>query len=152
MTDEPEAPQPPDPRPGERRDEPGVPAAGAPAPGWYPDPEYAGYQRWWDGNQWSGAPQPMANHGPPGAPSSGFPTHPGGYASPPASTSNAFAVTAIVLGAIAFLFFPIILGPLAIVFAGIALSKGQSLAKVAMGVAIGGMVLGFVFGFLAAGF
>lgn len=79
--------------------------------------------------------------------------HPGGgHPAAPASTSNAFAITAIVLGAIAFLFFPIILGPLAIIFAGVALSKGQSLAKVAMGIAIGGMVLGFVFGFLAAGF
>ena len=30
------------------------------APGWYPDPERAAHQRYWDGNQWVGQPAPVA--------------------------------------------------------------------------------------------
>jgi uncharacterized Tic20 family protein len=38
-----------------------------PAPGWYPDPEAAGGQRYWDGTQWTehrSAPAPVAPAGP----------------------------------------------------------------------------------------
>jgi uncharacterized protein len=35
--------------------------ANAPAgPGWYPDPQTPGTQRYWDGTQWTGEPQPVA--------------------------------------------------------------------------------------------
>jgi uncharacterized Tic20 family protein len=34
-------------------------------PGWYPDPEMPGAQRYWDGTQWTGEPQPMATTAPP---------------------------------------------------------------------------------------
>jgi hypothetical protein len=31
-----------------------------PRPGWYPDPEYPAYQRYWDGRQWTDDRAPMA--------------------------------------------------------------------------------------------
>ena len=40
-----------------------------PAPGWYPDPEVAGGQRYWDGSQWTEHKAPGAQPAPaPGAP------------------------------------------------------------------------------------
>jgi len=35
------------------------------APGWYPDPEQPGQQRYWDGTQWVGTPAPVAPAQPP---------------------------------------------------------------------------------------
>lgn len=31
----------------------------AAAPGWYPDAQYPGYVRWWDGAQWTAQVQPV---------------------------------------------------------------------------------------------
>lgn len=48
-----------------------------PAAGWYPDPEYAGQQRYWDGQQWTDHRAPMATGGEPqwpaGQPQARFP-------------------------------------------------------------------------------
>lgn len=62
------------------------------------------------------------------------------------STSNLFSILAIVFGAVAVLFLPIVFGIAAIVLAGIAISKKERLAKVAMAVAIVGTVAGFILG------
>lgn len=57
------------------------PQAGAQTPvaGWYEDPEYPNTQRWWDGNQWTDARQPLAPQTPPpGAGADRFGTPPPG--------------------------------------------------------------------------
>jgi hypothetical protein len=36
--------------------------------GWYADPHVPGYNRWWDGNQWTDQSQPMAPTAPPANP------------------------------------------------------------------------------------
>lgn len=61
-----------------------------------------------------------------------------------ADTGIALSVSAIVLGVISVLFFPIILGPIGIVLAAVAKSRGERLANVALAVAIIGPILGFV--------
>ena len=71
--------------------------------------------------------------------------------SAPAATRDAgiaLSVAAIVCGAVATLFVPIILGPLGIVLGGVAKARGERLANVALAVAIVGMVAGFVIGYL----
>lgn len=95
-------------------------------------------------------------------PPAGGPHHPSSWASgpPPAgmpghqplpmagmpSTSNGFSIGAMVLGAISLLFLPIILGPGGIALAIVGMNRKEPLAKIALGVAIAGMVLGFVLG------
>ncbi len=76
-----------------------------------------------------------------GAPGFGAPT--GGAA---VSTSNTLSIVAIVLGVIAILIIPILFGVAGIICAAIAKSRHEKLANVALGVAIGGTVLGFVIG------
>ena len=66
---------------------------------------------------------------------------------PVQSTKNTLSIIAIACGVLAILFLPIILGPAGIVLAIFAMRNGERLAKLAMGVAIGGMLLGFVVGF-----
>ena len=47
-------------------------AAGGPPPGWYPDPEHAGQQRWWNGSRWTEHRAPSTPpQQPPGPPGSG---------------------------------------------------------------------------------
>lgn len=87
----------------------------------------------------------------------GGPTSPdqrtvGGVQNAPAderTDSNAFAIGAIILGVLAVFFLPIVLGPIGIALAVMARNRGQSLATVALWVAIGGTVAGLTFGVLA---
>jgi hypothetical protein len=109
--------------------------ASSPSPqaGWYPDPHGAG-QRYWDGTQWTSHVQASAFPGP---------YH--GQAVQPTAT-NLLSIIAMVLGAIALIFCPILFGPAAIVLAALAFSKKERLAGIALAVAAIGMVGGFLFG------
>ncbi len=79
----------------------------------------------------------------PGAPG-GAGDYPGGP--PRRQGAQIFSILAIVCGVIAILIFPIVFGPVGIVLAVVANRRGEPLWKVALGVAIGGMVLGFLLG------
>lgn len=75
-----------------------------------------------------------------------------GYAGGPQGATppgRVLTILGFVFGAIAILFVPILFGPAAIICAGIATSKGDPLAKWALGVAIGGTILGFALGYIA---
>jgi hypothetical protein len=37
---------------------------GTPSPGWYPDPQVGGQQRWWDGTAWTDHTAPLCGAGP----------------------------------------------------------------------------------------
>jgi len=79
----------------------------------------------------------------PGAPDStgGFPGGPARRQGP-----QIFSILAIVCGVVAILVLPIIFGPIGIILAVVANRRGEPLWKIALGVAIGGMVLGFILG------
>jgi hypothetical protein len=59
---------------------------------------------------------------------------------------NGFSTAGIILGAIAFLFFPIVLGPTGLILAAVGKSKGEDKAVVAMTVAGLGTVIGMILG------
>lgn len=72
-------------------------------------------------------------------------SYPGAPGGPPArSGTQLFSYIAIACGIVAILFLPILFGPAGIILAIVANRRGEPLWKVALGVAIGGMVLGFV--------
>lgn len=127
---------------------PVAPSAGSPPP---PSPHRPPAAQGWVGSG------PAADGGRPGPPQHGTwqqptpswqqPTPSWQQPAPSAaSTSNGLSTAAIVCGIISLLFFPIILGPAGIICAGVAMGRGEPRARVAMGVAIGGMVLGFIIG------
>ena len=62
------------------------------------------------------------------------------------SSGRVLSILGFVFGAIAVLFLPILFGPAGIICAGVAMSKGDRLAKPAMAVAVIGMILVFVLG------
>jgi membrane protein DedA with SNARE-associated domain len=76
---------------------------------------------------------------------------PGYGAYPPArpqSSSNTLSTLGIVFGAISFLFFPILFGPIGIVLGAVAKSRGESKATTALWVSILGLVIGMIIGAL----
>lgn len=123
--------------------EPPSAPAGAP-PGWYPDPSGQPVLRWWDGISWKEQTQ--------AAPPTAMPQLVAPYPPVPpkqVSSGNGYSTAGIILGAIAFLFFPIICGPAGLILGGIAMSKGESRAVVALIVAGAGTVVGFILGAFA---
>jgi len=72
------------------------------------------------------------------------------FAPSPSTAGNGFSTAGIILGVIAFLFFPIVFGPLGIIMGAIAKSKGESKAVVAIAVSAAGLVVGMMIGFIVA--
>lgn len=106
-----------------------------PAPGWYPAPHANGEQRYWDGSQWvestSPAPEAAAVSYPP-------------QASPTTSKPKALALSALIVGIVAFLtgLLPvvgIVIGIAAIVLGILALARKQS-----KGMGVTGIILGSI--------
>ena len=64
--------------------------------------------------------------------------------------SNTFSILAIVLGAVAVLIVPILLGPAAIILGVVGLVKKERLAPIGLTVGILGMLLGFFLGAIFA--
>jgi hypothetical protein len=132
------------------------PSYGAPGQMAYPPSGYAqpGYE------------QPQAPYGqqaPGASPYAAQPSAPQGYGSQPPfpmagpypqahgfpqarAAGNGFSIAALILGCIAFLFLPIILGPVAIALAGVGKSKHESKSTAALAVAITGTVVGLILG------
>lgn len=77
-----------------------------------------------------------------------------GFESPPAegpsTPGNGLSIAAIACGIVALLICPILLGPAGIVLGIMALRRNEGLAKVGIGVAVGGMIGGFVLGAVLA--
>jgi hypothetical protein len=136
-----------------------------PPAGWYPDPSGQPGQRWWDGSTWTEQTQGGPSDAAPGGQQlPGYPAWSGGqgYAGPgygapgygapgyggAQQTSNGLAIAGIICGAIAFLFLPIILGPIGLILGGIAKSRGQRLANAALIVSGLGLVLGLILGII----
>lgn len=73
---------------------------------------------------------------------------PGPVFAPPRPTTpgNGYSTAGIILGAIAFLFLPIVFGPVGIILGAVAKSKGEDKAVVAMVVATLGLVIGMILG------
>ena len=66
----------------------------------------------------------------------------------PDSGSNGFSTAGIILGAIGFFFFPILLGPAGLILGGIAKSKNEPRANTALIISGIGLVGGMIFGML----
>lgn len=104
------------------------------APGWYPHPNGEGLA-YWDGSAWTAtAPTP------PAAP----------LADPAVKAGNGLSIAAIVMGVLAVLILPIILGPAAIICGGIAMSRKEPLGRTGLIVGIVGMIAGFALGIIVA--
>jgi hypothetical protein len=59
-----------------------------------------------------------------------------------------FSILAMICGVVAVFFLPILFGPIGIILAVVGNRRAEPLWKVALAVAIGGMVLGFILGYV----
>ncbi|MHB1536736.1 MAG: hypothetical protein ACYC1D_19435, partial [Acidimicrobiales bacterium] len=126
----------------------------APPPGWEPAPGPQSQPWGYPGGQPPVPqapppqyPQPGPQSQPWGAPPWGGPNPGSGWA-PPQSNSNVLSIIGIICGVISLVFLPILLGPAGIVLGIIAMNRHERLGRVALGVAIGGMVVGFILSFI----
>ena len=71
---------------------------------------------------------------------------PVGPATGAASSTSGFSIAAIILGAIAFLFLPILFGPAGLILGAIAMTRKEKLALVALVVSGCGLVIGMILG------
>jgi hypothetical protein len=60
--------------------------------------------------------------------------------------NKTFSILGIVFGGVAFIFFPIILGPVGIILSVIGKTKGEKLANIALTVSILGTLVGIIIG------
>jgi hypothetical protein len=62
------------------------------------------------------------------------------------NSSNVLSTLGIISGVVAFLFFPVVFGPIGIVLGGIALARKEKLGGVALSLGILGLVIGMILG------
>ena len=142
------------------------------SPGWYPDPQGTGGERWFDGTNWSAdnvrpapgsdVPPPPPGYAPPPPPpqyGDAYSQQPGGaygqpgaplpppvsaYTAQPANASNTLSIIGIVCGVIALIFCPPGFGIAGIVLGIVGRKKGERLGTTAIVVAAIGLVLGMI--------
>jgi hypothetical protein len=125
----------------------------APPAGWYPDPEDATRTRYWDGTAWAAPQETVPLPGaaiadapaPVGAATGAFPPATGlPYAPvPPVRETEGFAIVALVLGVLGF-FTAFITSIPAVIFGFIARSRVKKSGKDGAGMALAGIITGFV--------
>lgn len=121
--------------------------ASPPAAGWYPEPQTPGQERYWDGATWTEHVRPAA-----GPLMTVAPAYAPAYApvAPAAKAGNTMSIIAIVLGALAVLLLPPVLGTIGVVLGILAKRRGESLSTWALVVPLVGMFLGMGLGVMLA--
>lgn len=108
------------------------------APNWYADPANPQQERYWDGNAWT---QDVRWRG-------AVPAFPVASEAP---VSNSFSVSAIILGALAFVVFPPLFGTIGLVLGAVGMARKEPKAPLGMGIAAAGLILGMLLGMVVVG-
>lgn len=112
-------------------------------PGWYLDPTDPSMERHWDGSSWQPYLRPAGprpGHVDDAAPAAGAPVQ----AQAEADRGSPWAALAIAIGAIAMFLLPLILGPIALLLAGVAVLRHEPMRFTALQAAVGGTVVGLL--------
>jgi hypothetical protein len=102
--------------------------------GWYAVDNRVNTKRYWDGEKWTGDFAPIDSAAVPGQRES--------------TSGRGLTAVSFVLAAVSLGFFPIVLGPVAIVCAGVAMNRKERNAPVALAVAVVAMIVGMFLGAL----